>query len=56
VRPCHVDDDESVQCGPDAAVLIASGEIDYGASPHLRERIVGHIGRAAGTSCSTSQQ
>jgi len=30
-------------CGEDVAVLTAGGDIDYGATPQLRERIVEHI-------------
>jgi anti-sigma B factor antagonist len=30
---------EDPQCGSDVVVLAISGELDYGASPHLRERL-----------------
>jgi len=34
---------EGVDRGEDATVLVASGEIDYAASPQLRERIAEHV-------------
>jgi anti-sigma B factor antagonist len=34
---------EEQQCGEDVAVLAAGGDIDYNATPRLREHIVGHI-------------
>jgi anti-sigma B factor antagonist len=34
---------EGVDCGDDVAVLLAGGELDYEASPRLRERIGEHI-------------
>jgi anti-anti-sigma factor len=37
----------SVDCGVDVAVVVVSGELDYGASPRLRECLFGHI-RAGG--------
>ncbi len=34
---------QDAESGAGAVVLVASGELDYGASPQLRERILNHI-------------
>ncbi len=33
--------------GPETVVIVASGELDYGARPQLRDRLLGHIGAGA---------
>jgi anti-sigma B factor antagonist len=34
---------EDVEYGDDVVVLVAGGELDFAASPQLRERIAGHV-------------